>query len=104
MSHYLVIHEQGKDYDIEHPEDCPQETFWLDPEGEPIKSHTCLVGALVHDAGLDLLDNVPQDSWENLPEGRYEIEGWTQHYVSTPYRHEEWDAGLRLVNRMQVRA
>ena len=96
--HILVIHEQGEDYDIEHLDGCPQETFWLDPEGEPIKGHTCLVGVLVNDGGLDYLDNAPEESWRNLPTGRYVIEGWTDHTPSLPTNGgEEWDAGLTLV-------
>lgn len=98
MSHYLVIHEQGEDYDIEHEPGCPTEIGWLDPFGAPITYHTCLVGALINEAGLDILDNAPEDSWRLLPEGRYEIEGWTHHTPSLPTNGgEEWDAGLTLV-------
>lgn len=95
--HYLIILEQGEDFEIEHPDDCPMETYWIDPEDQEIKCHTCTLGQIVHDAGLDPLDNAPGDSWENLPVGRYVIEAWTQRYPSTPYRYEEWDAGLTLV-------
>lgn len=95
--HYLIILEQGEEYEIEHHPDCPMETYWIDPEGEGIKSHSCVLGQIVHDAGLDPLDNAPDDSWANLPPGRYVVEAWTQHYPSTPYHGEEWDAGLTLV-------
>jgi hypothetical protein len=91
VSHWLVIHEQGEDYTIEHDADCPQEKGWDGPDGEPIMMHTCLLGALVHEAGIDHLD------WRSLPVGRYEIEAWAEHYPSTPYRPAEWDAGINLV-------
>jgi hypothetical protein len=97
MTHWLVIEEQGEDYTIEHEPDCPQEKGWEGPGGEPIMFHTCLLGALITDAGLDTLENAPDDSWKNLPAGRYEIKAWAQHYPSTPVSGEEWDAGIALV-------
>jgi hypothetical protein len=97
VSHWLVILEKGEDYDIEHESDCPQIDILNGPDGELIKDHNCLIGWLVREAGLELLHGALEDSWRSLSVGRYEIEGWTAHYPSTPNGPEEWDAGIYLV-------
>lgn len=96
MNHWLVINEQGEDYDIEHPPECPQKKGWDGPDGEPIMIHICLLGALVHEAGVDDLD------WRSLSIGRYEIEAWSQHYASTPWGAEEWEAGISFIDSQSL--
>lgn len=56
MSHWLVIHEQGGDYDIEHEEPCPKIALWDGPDGEPILGEDCLIGTLWREAGPEILD------------------------------------------------
>lgn len=95
MSHWLVVHEQGEDYDIEHEENCPTEKWMDDLNGVPIKFHTCLIGALINDLGLDALDI----DWYQLLPGRYEIEGWSEKHGAIPgIRDVEWSAGIQLVS------
>jgi hypothetical protein len=94
VSHWLVINEQGEDYDIEHESECQQIKEFTGPDGLPIMGYNCLIGWMIRDGGLEMLDG----DWRELPEGRYEIEGWTQKYGAIPgFRADEWDAGISLV-------
>lgn len=106
--HFLVITGEGdeKDFELEHDAACPKEVVTdtdLGGQGTSYFEYTCLVGGLVRDMGIDFLEGTPAragevDAWRSLPPGRYELEGWTQHYPATPMNGgEEWDAGLRLV-------
>jgi hypothetical protein len=99
VSHWLVILEPGEDYEIEHEPECPTEVYVIDPRagGGEVRIHTCLVGALLHEAGLEVLDGAPGEDWRKLSAGRYEIEGWTQRSPSGPWGPEEWDAGIMIV-------
>ena len=94
LCHFLVIENEDGDYFIEHDDACPKEDWLIDPDGRPIPIHTCAVGTMVHNAGLEALDG-----WRDLAPGRYEIRFWSQHYPATAWNGgEEWDAGLELVD------
>lgn len=102
--------EEGYDpwneYQVIHSPDCPTETVpcfeqWCE-EDPPHEDHrythfTCGVEYEVANVGLDGLDCHPFKSWEELPEGEYEITFWFEHYRGGWWGDDEWDSGLSFV-------
>lgn len=85
-----------KDWSVEHDETCPvveEDT----PEGiVAFEHHNCTVGNEIAWWGLDSLDQNLND----LEPGRYEIEFWSEHHSGGWWGDEEWDAGLRIVRKL----
>ncbi len=103
MTHYLVITEPEpgvREYEIEHDSSCPSEerdfggTFEEKHEPMTYRDHTCLVGLLVSEIGID--DAVADIA--EVPVGRHEVRGVTEHTPSLPTNGgEEWDAWIEVV-------
>lgn len=91
----MVIHEQGIDYDIHHEQDCPTEEYAAGLPGDgPILHHTCNVGHMLSEVGLDALDV----DWTKLKPGTYRIEFWSHEHPAIPgIRPAEHDVGLHIV-------
>ncbi|REF00261.1 hypothetical protein [Thermomonospora umbrina] len=76
--HYLIVHQATADgMDVEHPPTCPTTTVY----GGLATVHTCHVGSLQADPGLDLFFHLedPHPHAEHsakVTPGRYPIEAW----------------------------
>lgn len=100
--HWLVIHEKGEDYTIEHEDGCTQIEMYdenpFDPGSGPIMDWDCLIGRIVRAEGIDdHLTDIYGRGWKDLEPGRYEIKSWENTYSGGYSHYEEYEAGIEFV-------
>lgn len=108
--HLLVIteHEDGKSYEIEHP-DCPTKVVNLDSIGSENSieyvHRTCRMQWAVENSDLDFLEHQDgSEGWLSLEPGVYRIVSYTEYRPGEfgGTYGEEWDTGVRLVEPIPI--
>jgi len=99
LAHWLIVKEWDADeddlFDVEHHPDCPTEVA-----DSSYTVHTCVVGEMIADAGLESYfqhrdDPAPNTAYaERVVPGRWPIEPWFETYHG--HEGDEYDAGLRI--------
>jgi hypothetical protein len=98
--HFLIVHPEPEDgMDITHPPSCPTELI----HGGRTRVHTCNVGFMVEEFGVDLYfrreEVAPpgREGSEYAPVGCHPVWFWSDEHYSYFYGVSEFDCGLTLI-------